>query len=142
MSRGAPVAEADAVVRVPRTDAFIADDHVGLEHFFVIASAGPLAATDPALAALLAAAQDKAGAPCTATLAMTTDESRAAAKLPAIVPPAGAPAPAPRTKPPAYSPVAAIWIPRGFGVGETAGTSSHQSDAAGIASWAITIDDR
>jgi hypothetical protein len=145
---GTQVAEAGTAVRVPPASGFIADDHRGLEHLFVIATAAQLDRSDPKLQELLAKAQGGAATPCSSELAMTTDESRALAALPPVAAPpetrpaGGSAAPVERPRIAsvrAYKSTPAIWRPRGFGLPDTATTSSSSSDAAGIAIWAITL---
>ena len=127
------VGEADAVTRVPQTESFIADNRVGLEHVFVIATSDDLHRSDPKLHELLSRAQGESATACSTQLAMTTQESRAA--VAPVAPPAASTAEKPR-----FASVPKIWRPRGFGItGGAATTSSTSSDDAGIAIWAISL---
>jgi hypothetical protein len=135
---GALAAEPDKSLQIPRGDPFVADAHTGLEHFFVIASAGELDRSDPNLQSLIARAQG-GNEPCGSELAMSTEESRALGKQPA---PVGVDAGAVAAPKPHYAAVPKIWRPRGFELPETASTSQSRSDAAGIAIWAITLAHR
>lgn len=139
-----------ASVRIPENGSFETDEHTGLEHLFVIATAADLDRSDPNLMSLLQRAQGNEGTHCTTELAKTTEQSKAAAPPPTATPEARGVRTSVESdigsdkvatdEEAQLSTEPGIWRPRGLKVVEAkADTSSSTSDSAGIAIWAITL---
>ncbi len=148
------VGEPGVVTRVPESGSFKTDEHTGLEHMFVIATAADLDRSDPKLHDLLARAQGAAGTQCTTEVAKAIappPPAPEAARAARAVPAGGAgvekdtagpvaQAQDPDAQPAAFPTEAGVWRPRGFDVTQgAADTSSSSSDDTGIAIWALTL---
>jgi hypothetical protein len=144
--------EPGIVTRVPESGSFKTDEHTGLEHMFVIATAAELDRSDPKLHELLARAQGAAGTQCTTEVAKTIAPPPEPAAAPRATPVGGAgvekdtanqvaaAAPDDQAGAAAFPTEAGVWRPRGFDVSQGAtDTSSSSSDDTGIAIWAITL---
>lgn len=152
------VGEPGGITRIPQSGEFETDEHTGLEHIFVIATAADLDRSDPSLFSLLQRAQGASDTHCSTELAKTTEQSRAAKPAAAT----SAPPPTPEVSAPLsrgvetdvgsdkvvqdddddarLSTEPGVWRPRGLKVVESkADTSSSTSDSSGIAIWAITL---
>ncbi len=165
---GSLIAEPNLPTRAPRGEPFVVDAHTGLESLFVIATVGDLDRHDPRLDQVIhAKSATECPAELGMTTAESRGLAGAAGEPSAVREPRGmtpadepraTPVEAPPNKPaaieapppdkpvvhhpPVAHRVAEVWRPRGLippDEGAT-DTSSVESDAAGIAIWAITLD--
>lgn len=149
------VGEPGASVRIPKAGAFETDEHTGLEHLFVIATAADLDRSDPSLFSLLQRAQGASDTHCSTELTKPAEQTRAET-APTTTPPeaaasrsvnAGVQSDVGNDKvanedwsDAQASTEPGVWRPRGFTmVDSKPGTSSSTSDSTGIAIWAITL---